>query len=145
MIIQLSKLISKHNCYMYFINCLQLKNAIFHPYIYTIEPSHNKTSKMTCVPSPVWSESLLSAWRNIRPLTTYWVHSEDGSDWVDAKADPRLHWAHTEGHLVGFVVGQLIFLFWGVSSIQPSLALLLHKHIKIYFTCNCIQGMTLAQ
>ena len=64
---------------------------------------------------------------------------------VDAKADPSLHWAHTEGHLVGFVVRQLIFLFWGVSSIQPSLALLLHKHIKIYFTCNCTQGMTMAQ
>ena len=26
---------------------------------------------------PVWSESLLSAWRNIGPLTTYWAHNED--------------------------------------------------------------------
>ena len=25
----------------------------------------------------VWSEFWLSAWRNIGPLTTYWVHSED--------------------------------------------------------------------
>ena len=26
---------------------------------------------------PVWSESSLSVWRNIGPLTTYWAHSED--------------------------------------------------------------------
>ena len=32
---------------------------------------------------PVWSESSLSAWRNIGPLTTYWAHSEDWSDWAD--------------------------------------------------------------
>ena len=32
---------------------------------------------------PVWSESSLSAWRNIGPLTTFWAHSEDWSDWVE--------------------------------------------------------------
>ena len=26
---------------------------------------------------PVWSESSLSAWRNLGPLATHWVHSED--------------------------------------------------------------------
>ena len=26
---------------------------------------------------PVWSESSLSAWRNIRSLATKWAHSED--------------------------------------------------------------------
>ena len=29
---------------------------------------------------PVWSESSLSTWRNIRPLTTYWVHSKDSDE-----------------------------------------------------------------
>ena len=43
---------------------------------------------------PVWSESSLSAWRNIGPLSTCWAHSEDWSDWVDAQADLSLHWAH---------------------------------------------------
>ena len=46
---------------------------------------HDKTNKMTCAPSkdsdqPVHlpgPEFLLSAWRNIESLTTYWVHSED--------------------------------------------------------------------
>ena len=33
---------------------------------------------------PVWSESSLSAWRNIGPLAPYWAHREDWSDWADA-------------------------------------------------------------
>ena len=50
------------------------------------EPSHEKTNKMSFVPSedsdhlgirPVWSESLLSAWRNVGSLATHWAHSED--------------------------------------------------------------------
>ena len=41
---------------------------------------------------PVWSESLLSAWRNILSSVTHWVHWEDWSDWVDAQAS--LRWAH---------------------------------------------------
>ena len=49
------------------------------------EPQHDKTNKMTSVcPAktrislgirPVWSESLLSAWRNIKSLATHWAHS----------------------------------------------------------------------
>ena len=35
----------------------------------------------------VWSESSLSAWRKLGSLATYWAHSEDLSDWVDAQAD----------------------------------------------------------
>ena len=55
---------------------------------------------------PVWSESLLSAWRNIGPLTTYWVHSED-SDQTGQM--PRLIWvfAGRTCHFVGFLVWQL--------------------------------------
>ena len=48
---------------------------------------------------PVWSESSLSAWRNIKSLATQWAHSEDWSDWADAQADPSLRWVHT-GHFV---------------------------------------------
>ena len=38
---------------------------------------------------PVWSESLLSAWRKIGSLATHWVHSEDSDQtgWM-----PRLIW-----------------------------------------------------
>ena len=55
---------------------------------------------------PVWSESSLSAWRNIGPLTTYWAHSED-SDQTGQM--PRLIWvfAGSTGHFVGFVMRQL--------------------------------------
>ena len=38
---------------------------------------------------PVWSESSLSAWRNLGHLTTYWAHSED-SDQTGRM--PRLIW-----------------------------------------------------
>ena len=89
-------------------------------YILKYELPHFKTNKMTRAPSedsdqpghlpslirvfavrsigssisPVWSESFLSAWRNIGPLTTYWAHSEDWSDWADSQADLSLRWAH---------------------------------------------------
>ena len=41
---------------------------------------------------PLWSESSLSAWRNIGPLTTYWVHS--GNSDQSWQADLSLCWAH---------------------------------------------------
>ena len=43
---------------------------------------------------PVWSESSLSTWRNIGPLTTYWAHRED-SDQTGLM--PRLNWVFA-GH-----------------------------------------------
>ena len=51
---------------------------------------------------PVWSESSLSPWRNIKSLATQWAHSEDSD-----QSDPSLRWAHT-GHFVGFVMLRLI-------------------------------------
>ena len=39
----------------------------------TVRPAKTQTSLGT---HPVWSETSLSAWRNIGPLTTYWAHSE---------------------------------------------------------------------
>ena len=45
---------------------------------------------------PVWSESLLSAWRNLGPLATHWAHSKDWLDWADAQADLRLRCPHEE-------------------------------------------------
>ena len=65
----------------------------------TFEPPHDKTNKMTGRPvktqislgvRPVWSESSLSAWRNIGSLVTHWAHSED-SDQTGRM--PRLIWA----------------------------------------------------
>ena len=62
------------------------------------EPRHDKTNKMTVRPAktqislgiyPVWSESSLSAWRNLGSLATHWAHSED-SDQTGRM--PRLIW-----------------------------------------------------
>ena len=55
---------------------------------------------------PVWSESSLSAWRNLGSLATHWAHSELWSDWADAQADESLRWAHT--HFVGFDMSWLM-------------------------------------
>ena len=64
-------------------------------------------------------QSSLSAWRNLRPLATYWAQSKDSnqsghpqrklwSDWADGQADLSLRWAHTR--FVGFVMSRLISL-----------------------------------
>ena len=62
------------------------------------EPWHDKTNKMSVRPAkiqislgicPVWSESSLSAWRNLGSLATHWAHSED-SDQTGRM--PRLIW-----------------------------------------------------
>ena len=57
---------------------------------------------------PVWTESLLSTLRKTWPLTTYWAHSEDWSDWADAQADLSLLGAC---HFVGVVVRRLTWFY----------------------------------
>ena len=53
---------------------------------------------------PVWSESLLSAWRKLGSLATHWAQSEDSDQtgWM-----PRLIWVFA-GHTV-----ILLVLSWG--------------------------------
>ena len=81
----------------------------------SFESQHDKTNKM-CAPSEdsdhlgiclVWSESSLSAWRNIGSLATHWAHSED-SDQTGRM--PRLIWvfAWHKCHFVGGVVTTLL-------------------------------------
>ena len=61
------------------------------------EPRHDKTNKVSVRPAktqilgirPVWSESSLSAWRNLGSLATHLAHSED-SDQTGRM--PRLIW-----------------------------------------------------
>ena len=66
---------------------------------YIFEPPHDKTNKVVVRLAktqislgnhPVWSESSLSAWRNLESLATQWAHSED-SDQTGRM--PRLIWA----------------------------------------------------
>ena len=60
--------------------------------------------------SPVWSESLLSAWRKLGSLATHWAHSED-SDQTGQM--PRLIWVFSGRtcHFVGFVMRRLKWVY----------------------------------
>ena len=96
----------------------------------SFEPTHHKSNKMTVRPaktqiSPVWSESSLSAWRKLGSLATHWAHSEDWSDWADARTDLSLRWAHMPfcwfcheaAHLLPFLVEgysgkSLLYINW---------------------------------
>ena len=62
------------------------------------EPPRNKTNNVAVCTAktqislgirPVWSESLLSAWRKRGPLATHWVHSEDADQ---TGRMPKLIW-----------------------------------------------------
>ena len=59
---------------------------------------------------PVWSESLLSAWRKLGSLATQWGYSKD-SDQTGQMT--RLIWvfARRTCHFVGFVMRQLKYMF----------------------------------
>ena len=80
------------------------------------EPRHDKTNKMTVRPAktqislgirPVWSETSLSAWRNIGPLATHWAHSQDSDQtgrmlrliWVFAGRTLTLSVCHAVTHI----------------------------------------------
>ena len=86
-------------------------------YALIYEPRHDKTNKMSVRPAknhislgihPVWSESLLSAERNLGSLATHWMHSED-SDQTGRM--PRLIrvFAGRTHYSVGFVMSWLIW------------------------------------
>ena len=58
---------------------------------------------------PVWSESLLSAWRKLGSFRLSYPLSAQQrlrTDWADAQADLGLRWVHS--HFVGFVMRWLI-------------------------------------
>ena len=91
------------------------------------EPRHDKTNKMSVRLEktqislgirPIWSESLLSAWRKLGSLATHWAHSEDWSDWADAQADLSLCWSHT--HFVDFEISWLTSLLYGPGAVARS-------------------------
>ena len=74
------------------------------------EPRYDKTNKMSVRPAktrislgirPVWSESLLSAWRNLGSLATHWVHSKDTDQTWQM---PRLIWVFAGRTLILLVL-----------------------------------------
>ena len=110
------------------------------------EPPHDKTNKMTVCPAktqislgmrPVWSESSLSAWRDIGSLATHWAHCED-SDQTGRM--PRLIWVFAGRTVIfiGFITRRLISVALFISlvvsegyeihTVTGSLSALHHKH-----------------
>ena len=94
------------------------------------EPRHDKTNKMSVRPvkTPismgirlVWSESSLSAWRNLGSLATHWVHSED-SDQTGRR--PRLIWLFA-GHTLVLLVLSCCSSVMGNS-----------ETVNHYYSCN---------
>ena len=86
--------------------------------IQLLELPHDKTNNVAVRPAktqislgicPVWSESSLSAWRNLGSLAIHWVHSEDSDQTGRMPRLICLRWAHT--HFVGFVMSWLTCLF----------------------------------
>ena len=89
---------------------------------------HHKTNKMSVRPAktpislgirPVWSESLLSAWRKLGSLGTHWAHSED-SDQTGRM--PWLIWVYAGRTLI-------LLVLWCRGSIIFVLLLLIYKFI----------------
>ena len=76
------------------------------PIKWHVRPAKTQISLGIC---PVWSESLLSAWRNVGSLATHWVHSEDSDQ---TGRTPRLIWvfAGRTCHFVGFAMRRLNLL-----------------------------------
>ena len=59
----------------------------------------------------VWSESSLSAWRNLGSLAIHEANGEDSrSDWADDQADLSLRWAHSPYCLFCHAAAQ--FVLW---------------------------------
>ena len=84
---------------------------------------------------PVWSESLLSAWRKLGSLATHWAHSEDSDQtgWM-----PRLIWVFA-GHTV-----ILLVLLWGGSYNDPSKAVIPSVLAKLTCKWCCLSKVCAA-
>ena len=104
------------------INCYSREMSLVVSPIYRIWATTWQNQPNECAPSksqislgirPVWSESLLSAWRKFRSLATHWTHSEDSdqpgltahsedSDQTGRK--PRLIWVFAGCTLILYVL-----------------------------------------
>ena len=88
------------------------------PTKWLVHPAKIQISLGIC---PVWSESLLSAWRSFGSLATQRKPSEDCDQ---TRRMPRLIWVFPgpKGHIIGFVVLWLnIMIFWGVRKMNTFL------------------------
>ena len=69
----------------------KLSHLMTKPTKWPVHPAKTHISLGIC---PVWSESLLSAWRKLEILATHWVHSEDSDH---TGRIPKLIWIFSLG------------------------------------------------
>ena len=84
------------------------------PAKWNVRPGKTKISLGIC---PVWSQSLLSAWRNLRSIATHWAHCEDSDQtggcpgW--SESSPGAHsfcwFCHAGAHIV-----MILSIWWVV-------------------------------
>ena len=100
----------------------------------SFEPRYDKTNKMAVRPAktqmslgirPVWSESSMSAWRNLGSSSTHWAHSED-SDQTGRM--PRLMWVFA---------GRTVILL--VLSCRGSFCWFCHSTAQLQFFTRAVQ------
>ena len=105
-------------------------------------PVHPAKTQISLGIRPVWSESLLSAWRELGSLATHWAHSKD-SDQTGRM--PRLIWvfAGRTCQFGGFVMRWLIYFvpvrgksfLWRPKSWS---ILKLKENDLMYYVCGCM-------
>ena len=95
----------------------------------TMWPVHPAKTQISLGIHPVWSESSLSAWRNLWSLATHWVHSKDSDQtgWM-----PRLIWVFVGHiwHFVGFVMPWLNYQVIGCYSGHPYVIEMRKKYMQ---------------
>ena len=111
----------------------------------TYELPHDKTNKMSCVPSedsdqprhPPSLMSSLSAWRKLGSLATHWAHSEDS-----AQSDLSLCWAHKSFcwfcHFLG-VWGDSFAFVWEIANF-PQLYLYAELKKSFHYQLSRLTG-----
>ena len=94
------------------------------------EPTKQSVHPAKTQISPVWSESSLSAWRNIGSSATHWAHCKDSdrTGWI-----PRLIWAFA-GHTVILLVLSCCGSYTGISVKQNKVNWARHPLI-LKWTC----------
>ena len=93
--VQIDWVFAGHTCHFLGIALLlltlQLSHLMTKPTKWHVRPAKTQISLGL---RPVWSESLLSAWRKLGFLATHWVHSEDSDQTWPAQSDQSLRWVH---------------------------------------------------
>ena len=128
-------------------------------------PVHPEKTQISLGIRPVWSESLLSAWRNLGPLATHWAQSEDSDQtgqmliWVFSQCWPESSlgaqsfcwFCHEVAHMIWvYTVFRGLFYamlsingLWGLEqckTLQNDRCIQFSLHIHAVWSCTIMQS-----